>query len=90
MRPFARLSQLRNAIASITPEAPEIAELDSLLDKLGNRQYTVAVVGEFKRGKSSLINALLGMNILPADVLPTTATINRVVYSEKPYAILRM
>ena len=90
MEPFARLTQLRNAIASVTPAAPEVAELDGFLEKMKNRLYTVAVVGEFKRGKSSLINALLGMKVLPADVLPTTATINRVVYSTEPYARLRM
>src|ERR671931_2633899 len=33
----------------------------------------VAVVGEFKRGKSSLINALLGREVLPVGVLPLTA-----------------
>jgi hypothetical protein len=33
----------------------------------------VAVVGEFKRGKSSLINALIGREVLPVGVLPLTA-----------------
>jgi GTP-binding protein EngB required for normal cell division len=33
----------------------------------------VAVVGEFKRGKSSLINALMGREVLPVGVLPLTA-----------------
>jgi hypothetical protein len=45
-------------------------------------------VGEFKRGKSTLINALLGKDILPADVLPATATLNRVTYSAVPYVIV--
>ncbi|HYY81472.1 MAG TPA: dynamin family protein, partial [Actinomycetes bacterium] len=33
----------------------------------------VAVVGEFKRGKSSLVNALIGRQVLPVGVLPLTA-----------------
>ena len=33
----------------------------------------VAVVGEFERGKSSLINALLGTEVPPVGVLPPTA-----------------
>lgn len=56
-------------------------ELSELIDQFSSRNYKVAVVGEFKRGKSSLVNALLGTEILPTDILPTTAVINRVVYS---------
>lgn len=37
-----------------------------------------------------MINALLGMSVLPADVTPTTATINRLVYADAPYAKLHM
>jgi predicted GTPase len=46
--------------------------------------FRVAVVGEFKRGKSTLINALLGQEILPADILPCSATLNRVTYALTP------
>lgn len=46
--------------------------------------YTVVVLGEFKRGKSTLINALLGTSLLPMDVLPETATINAIMYEETP------
>ena len=53
-----------------------------------NKKYTVAVMGEFKRGKSSMINALLGAKILPADVTPTTATINRITYGSAPKAVI--
>ncbi len=56
-------------------------ELKSFTDDFSGRNYRVAVIGEFKRGKSSLINSLLGTEILPTDILPTTAVINRIVYS---------
>ena len=46
--------------------------------------YTVVVLGEFKRGKSTLVNALLGTKLLPMDVLPETATINAIMYEETP------
>ncbi len=46
--------------------------------------YTVVVLGEFKRGKSTLVNALLGTRLLPMDVLPETATINAIMYEETP------
>lgn len=53
-----------------------------------SKKYKIAVMGEFKRGKSSLINALLGARILPADATPTTATINRIVYGETPECVV--
>lgn len=65
--------------------------LDSIQDckeLIKNKQYQIAVMGEFKRGKSSLINALLGAKILPADATPTTATINRITYGTTPKAII--
>lgn len=55
-------------------------ELDGLANQISTRKYRVAVIGEFKRGKSSLVNCLLGTEILPTDILPTTAVINRIVY----------
>lgn len=42
--------------------------------------FTIVVVGEFKRGKSSFINALLGEEILVTDVVPETVTMNKLSY----------
>ena len=58
------------------------------MEKTANEHFEVAIVGEFKRGKSTLINAMLGQEVLPADVLPATATLNRVTYSETPYVMV--
>ncbi|MDE5991900.1 MAG: dynamin family protein [Oscillospiraceae bacterium] len=58
------------------------------VEKVANDHFEVAIVGEFKRGKSTLINALLGQEVLPADVHPATATLNRVTYSETPYVMV--
>ena len=60
-----------------------------LLERAENQVFRVAVVGEFKRGKSTLINALLGREVLPADVLPCSATLNRVTYGLHPSVRLR-
>lgn len=56
--------------------------------ELDNRFY-LAVVGEFKRGKSTMINSLIGQDILPSDILPTTATINILEYSEEEFAEIK-
>lgn len=62
------------------PAEKTLTELEALADKVSGKLYRVAVIGEFKRGKSSLINSLLGTEILPTDILPATAVINRIKY----------
>lgn len=59
-------------------------EAEALRARVEERRFTVAVVGDFRRGKSTFINALLGRPILPSDVAPTTATVNRITYGTKP------
>ena len=46
------------------------------------------ILGEFKRGKSTFINALLGEEILPAFATPCTAIINEVKWGERQRAVL--
>jgi GTPase SAR1 family protein len=59
-------------------------DIEHAHSNIASHRFTIAVVGEFKRGKSTFINALLGKEILPSDVAPTSATINRVTYGLKP------
>ena len=49
--------------------------LHTLIHTLESEQFFVTVVGEFSRGKSTLMNALLGENILPTAIRPTTAVL---------------
>lgn len=57
-------------------------------NRIKTRRFRVAVVGEFKRGKSSFVNALLGKRVLPVNASPTTAVINRITYGDIPKAYL--
>lgn len=41
---------------------------------------TLVVCGEFKRGKSSLINAILGEDVVTTDITTETITTNRICY----------
>ena len=63
-----------------------VEAIDSVIAGMEADRFNVAVVGEFKRGKSTLINVLLGKDILPMDVLPTTATLNKIEYGAQPAA----
>ena len=48
-------------------------KLQSLRNRLTEERFHLAVLGQFKRGKSTLLNALLGQTLLPMSVVPLTA-----------------
>jgi GTP-binding protein EngB required for normal cell division len=51
-----------------------------------SRPVRLAVVGEFNAGKSTLINALIGADVAPTGVLPTTATLHHLRWAPDPFA----
>lgn len=51
----------------------QVQSLRDLLGRLREQRFHLAVLGQFKRGKSTLLNALLGEDVLPASVIPLTA-----------------
>ena len=52
---------------------PIVRRINKLGERLAEERLQLAVLGQFKRGKSTLLNALLGEEILPTSVLPLTA-----------------
>lgn len=63
-----------------------LTDRDSVLEiqeKLRSNTFNLVVVGQFKRGKTCLINALLGANILPVSVVPLTSIVTVLIYGEK-------
>lgn len=53
----------------------------NIYKKMHDSGFTVAVVGEFSRGKSTLINKILGNDILPVSNLPTTAMLTKISHA---------
>jgi tetratricopeptide (TPR) repeat protein len=53
------------------------------LARLREETLSVGVIGAFKRGKSTLINALLGESFLPTDITPVTAAPTCLTYGPK-------
>jgi len=58
--------------------APQLAACEELLR--GGGMVDVAVLGQFKAGKSSFLNGLIGGAVVPVDVLPSTAVVTRIGY----------
>jgi len=60
----------------------KVKENCAIVKKCLSDAFNIVVVGEFKRGKSTLINALIGEDVVPSDRTPETVTINRISFSD--------
>ncbi|MDP2755700.1 MAG: dynamin family protein [Nitrospirota bacterium] len=55
---------------------------EELREKIENNVFNLVVLGQFKRGKTTLINALLGAEILPTAIVPLTSIATILMYGE--------
>ena len=60
----------------------QAARAAALQEKLEDQSITVSVIGQFKRGKSCLVNALLGEDILPTGIVPITSAATKIRYGQ--------
>jgi len=67
-------------IASARGEQGIAKEIHDADNALVAGRFNVAFLGQFKRGKSTLINSIIGLELLPADVAPLTSVITIVQY----------
>jgi small GTP-binding protein len=66
-------------------QLPELKgpNLQRLIEKLRTNRFNLVVMGAFKRGKSTLINALLGEAVLPTAIVPLTSVVTILGYGER-------
>jgi small GTP-binding protein len=78
----AEREALRALVTAVEPLEPDEADIRALRQADADLEelFLLVVVGEFNAGKSAFINALLGEEVLPEGVTPTTATINLLRY----------
>jgi hypothetical protein len=73
-----RTVALRDVIFQIVQVARERADVantvlgERLIEQLDRAVLTIVFAGQYSRGKTSLINALVGMDLLPTGILPAT------------------
>lgn len=63
-----------------------LRELNAFRQKALEQRFYLVMVGSFKRGKSSLINAMLGVDLAPVAVVPLTAIITLFEYADEAFA----
>jgi len=64
-------------------EGSVAADVRQLVARINEGRFFVACVGQFKRGKSTLLDALVGEQILPTGVVPVTAVPTVLRYGDK-------
>jgi predicted GTPase len=85
----ATLARIEPALETgIGTESPHLARLRALRRRLEHERLQLAVLGQFKRGKSTFINALLGAAVLPAGVIPLTAVATFIAWRRQPLVVV--
>jgi ribosome biogenesis GTPase A len=83
---LAHLAALAEELGT-EPVANEAGELSA---RVAEGRFYVACVGQFKRGKSTLINALIGEPVLPTGFIPVTAVPTVIRFGERLHARIRL
>jgi len=83
-----QLRIVREALTALGRENGE-RQCGGLVVKLAEDRFTLAVLGQFKRGKSSLMNAIIGRELLPTGVLPLTSAITVLKYGPTERLVVR-
>jgi GTP-binding protein EngB required for normal cell division len=96
---LAEYERYKHAIAQILREIRAAAyqaknenlqrSANDVTHKLAEDRFYLTVVGQFSRGKSTLMNAILGKDYLPSGIVPTTSAITAVSYGSRERVVLR-
>ncbi|MGH9687073.1 MAG: dynamin family protein [Candidatus Acidiferrales bacterium] len=78
---LASLIREANSAAWQTKHEGLQRDLQSLLQRLAEDRFYLTLAGQFSRGKSTLMNAMLGMDRLPTGVVPVTSVVTAVSYN---------
>jgi GTP-binding protein EngB required for normal cell division len=90
---LARLEQIGDEIPVLKKLELVISEhglvefrstLSMILDRLEDDSFEIAIFGRVSSGKSSLLNVMLGTDVLPVGVTPITAVPTRLLHGETP------
>ncbi len=86
---LAEVIRMAMDLAEQRHDSERTAGARELLARLAEDRFQLAVVGQFSRGKSTLINAILGRSYLPTGALPMTSVVTTVGYGSRPRATVR-
>ena len=84
LRPIIEITkEMREDFSHYDLTRKELKRTEDLIDKIENQKITISVIGQFKRGKSMLVNSILGDKILPIGIVPVTAVVTTIEHGER-------
>ncbi|TGV00225.1 dynamin family protein, partial [Mesorhizobium sp. M00.F.Ca.ET.186.01.1.1] len=90
---FSRLALTWEQLAQLMGEQKDAAtpaKLRQLAEKTRRAELNIAFCGHFSAGKSTMINTLLGVNLLPSNPIPTSANVVKIRGGEKAARVYTM
>jgi GTP-binding protein EngB required for normal cell division len=85
---FAIADVIRTALSIDTADVNLRSAGHELLVRLAEDRFNLMVVGRFNRGKSTLLNALLGRSYLPTGIVPLTSVITTIRYGSRAQVLI--
>jgi hypothetical protein len=85
---------IRDSLLDTVEQLSQVDEEDGnkrlreLKDKLTEQHFNLVVMGQFKRGKSTFINALLGAEIVPIAIVPLTSVVTILRFGPEPKGVV--
>src|SRR5579862_3291942 len=79
---LVEMRQVTERHAELLPKG-RVADVDALLAEFARRRIRIALYGEVKAGKSTLLNALAGAELSPVAFDPLTSIPVRVTYGSR-------
>ncbi len=79
---MGEIGSLKDLFLHINREDP-VTALQDVEKKLLENRFHLVVIGQFKRGKSTFINSIIGEKLLPTSVVPLTSIITILRYGDK-------
>ncbi|HEX4229951.1 MAG TPA: dynamin family protein [Bryobacteraceae bacterium] len=86
---LASIAETLLTLARERKDDERVRTIQRLLADLAEDAFRLAVVGKYNRGKSSLMNAMLGHDWLPPGILPLTSVITTVRYGSDQRVVIR-
>jgi len=82
------LDEVLSLATGLLPER-SVRDLAAARVRVAQDRFNLVVLGEFKRGKSTLINALLGRSVLPTAVIPLTSVVTAIGAGDHDRLVVR-
>ncbi len=81
------VKDIEELLSGVEILAGHASRAKALKERLEDNHLAVAVIGQFKRGKTCLVNALLGREILPTGIVPVTSAAANISYGRESYSV---